>query len=85
MSKLFTVSLPADGGQAVSSRVVKTAISELIASEDQNAPLSDHKIQALCAARGMRVSRRTIAKYRSALGLPSAAGRRANAKIDSEN
>lgn len=85
MSKLFTVSLPADGGQAVSSRVVKTAISELIASEDQNAPLSDHKIQALCAARGMQVSRRTIAKYRSALGLPSAAGRRANAKIDSEN
>ncbi|MBS1403158.1 MAG: RNA polymerase factor sigma-54 [Oscillospiraceae bacterium] len=82
MSSLFTVSLPADGGQAVSSRVVKAAIAELIAAEDPNAPLSDHKIQALCAARGIQVSRRTIAKYRSALGLPSAAGRRANAKID---
>jgi RNA polymerase sigma-54 factor len=59
-------------GAAVSSTSVKDVIAGLIRGEDAHKPLSDQQIVALLAGQGLAVARRTVAKYREALGfLPS--------------
>jgi len=57
---------------------VKALIRDCIAREDARAPYSDEKLAALLRGKGAAVSRRTVAKYRGALGIAAAAGRRRN-------
>lgn len=52
-------------------------LRKIIDSEDPKHPLSDEKIVSLLAAEGAEVSRRTVAKYRSELGIPAAFARKA--------
>lgn len=59
-----------------SSLAVKQAIRELVDAEDKEHPASDAKLVALLAERGMAVSRRTVNKYRTALGILSTSKRR---------
>ncbi|MDD6160934.1 MAG: RNA polymerase factor sigma-54 [Oscillospiraceae bacterium] len=54
----------------------KDAIRTLIAAEDPAKPASDQKLSELLSEQGIRISRRTVAKYREELGVPSAAGRK---------
>jgi RNA polymerase sigma-54 factor len=65
----------ADGGDAVSAEAVKSHIAKLIAAEG-DAILSDDKLVDLLKARGFEIARRTVAKYREALGLGSSVQRR---------
>jgi RNA polymerase sigma-54 factor len=58
----------ADGGGA-SSTAVRAKIKKLIRDENADAPLSDSRIAELLAGEGIAVARRTVAKYREALGL----------------
>ncbi len=59
-------------GEDVSSKSVQEEIRKIVASEDPRKPLSDEKIAALLGASGVRIARRTIAKYRDMMGvLPS--------------
>jgi len=58
-------------GAAVSSESVKSHIKELIDAENVYRPLSDQKIMELLGKRGIVVSRRTVAKYREELSIPS--------------
>jgi RNA polymerase sigma-54 factor len=64
----------ASGGTAAKS--VKKRISELIQGEDKRKPLSDQQIADLLRDGGLRISRRTVAKYREELGIPSSMARR---------
>ena len=59
-----------------SSLAVKQAIQELVDTEDKRHPLSDAKLVTLLAERGMDVSRRTVNKYRTALGILSTTKRK---------
>ena len=68
----------ADGGE-VSKDEVAEKIRALIDGEDKAAPLSDEKIARALAAAGLKVARRTVAKYRLKLGLPGTAERAAGA------
>jgi len=45
-------------------------IKKLVAEEDSNKPLSDSKITSLLATQGIKVARRTVAKYREAMTIP---------------
>lgn len=56
---------------AVSSESVKHAIKRLIGQEDSHNPLSDTQLQAALSDEGIAVSRRTVNKYRTSLGIPS--------------
>lgn len=58
-----------DGGEC-SSTAIRALIRKLIAAECTVKPLSDSKIAELMAEQGIQVARRTIAKYREALGIP---------------
>ena len=72
MKFFFTTGYRAADGAAVSSTSVKDVIAALIRGEDPGKPLSDQQIVALLTAQGLAVARRTVAKYREALGfLPS--------------
>jgi len=66
----------ADGGDAVSAEAVKSHIAKLIAAESADAILSDDKLVELLTARGFDIARRTVAKYREAIGLGSSVQRR---------
>jgi RNA polymerase sigma-54 factor len=65
-----------DGENAVSAEAVKAAIRQLIEAEDAKAVLSDDTLVDLLRARGFDLARRTVAKYREAIGLGSSVQRR---------
>ncbi|MCW1382168.1 RNA polymerase factor sigma-54 [Novosphingobium sp. KCTC 2891] len=66
----------ADGEGSVSAEAVKAAIRQLIDAEDAKAVLSDDALVDLLKARGFDLARRTVAKYREAIGLGSSVQRR---------
>jgi len=66
----------ADGGEAVSAEAVKSAIKALIAAEDPKKILSDDTLVELLNAKGFDIARRTVAKYREAMGIGSSVQRR---------
>ena len=72
----FANGLPAGGGGEVSSVSVKNRIKLLIERENPGSPLSDAKICELLAREGIDISRRTVAKYREELNIPSSAKRK---------
>jgi RNA polymerase sigma-54 factor len=65
-----------DGGDAVSAEAVKSHIKTLIAAERGDAILSDDQLVDLLRAKGFDIARRTVAKYREAIGLGSSVQRR---------
>ncbi|MES2754918.1 MAG: RNA polymerase factor sigma-54 [Pseudomonadota bacterium] len=64
----------ADGGEAVSASAVKSALKALIVAETDI--LSDDTLVELLQAKGFDIARRTVAKYREALGIGSSVQRR---------
>lgn len=63
-------------GEDQSSVAVRAKIRKLIGAEDRRKPLSDSKIVALLKEDGVVVARRTVAKYREAMDIPSSSQRR---------
>jgi len=73
----FTSAVPAaDGGEAVSSEAVRSRIKALVDAEDPKKVLSDDRIVDTLKQEGIDVARRTVAKYREAMGIPSSVERR---------
>jgi RNA polymerase sigma-54 factor len=80
----FTSAIQAsDGGDAVSAESVKTKIRELIDGERGGKILSDDKLVELLNEAGFDIARRTVAKYREAMGIGSSVERRRAAAIQS--
>lgn len=65
-----------DGGEAASAEAVKSHIRALIAAERPDAILSDDTLVEMLRERGFDIARRTVAKYREAIGLGSSVQRR---------
>lgn len=72
----FSEGLETSNGDSISNKNVKIRIKELIESEDKNKPLTDEKICKLLNQEGIKIARRTVAKYREQLGIPVAKLRR---------
>ncbi len=70
LGSLFGSGITDDSGTVQAAGAVQSQIADLIADEPAGKPLSDAKLGQLLAARGLPVARRTIAKYREALGIP---------------
>jgi RNA polymerase sigma-54 factor len=68
----FTSGLESDNGEDISNQVVKQRVKDIIATEHPQDPLNDDKIAELLKQEGIRIARRTVAKYREQLGLPIA-------------
>jgi RNA polymerase sigma-54 factor len=76
MKYFFCRALPTARGEDVSTQRAKEALREWIDREDKRKPYSDQALSESLRAQGILLSRRTVAKYRDELGIPSAAGRR---------
>jgi RNA polymerase sigma-54 factor len=63
-------------GEDVSSVAIRARIRKLIADEDPGKALSDAQLAEILSREGVKVARRTVAKYREALGLASSSERR---------
>ncbi|MDR3331829.1 MAG: RNA polymerase factor sigma-54 [Synergistaceae bacterium] len=74
LSSFFSRNLSAEGDQ--SQDMALCQIRRIIAEEDPTKPYSDHEICARLERRGICIARRTVAKYREQIGLPSACGRK---------
>ncbi len=68
----FTSGLESDNGEDISNSVVKDRVKEIIANELSDDPLNDDKIADMLKQEGIRIARRTVAKYREQLSLPIA-------------
>lgn len=65
-----------DSEDKVSSTSIKHMLQDIIAKEDSTNPLSDEAIAKILSERGIKISRRTVAKYRQELGIPSTMSRK---------
>jgi RNA polymerase sigma-54 factor len=73
----FTASIPSIGGaEAHSAEAVRDRIREMIDRESASEILSDDRIVALLSSDGVNIARRTVAKYREAMHIPSSVERR---------
>ena len=72
----FSSHVGTDGGGEASSTAIKEHLKELIGAENPKKPLSDNKLSELLAARGFKVARRTVAKYREMLGIGGSSERK---------
>ena len=64
------------GSKEVSSSSVKETIRLLIQEENKSKPLSDQKIVEILEEQNVQIARRTVAKYRESLGIPSSSRRK---------
>ena len=62
--------------EGLSSNSVKSIIKDIIDSENQKKPFSDQNMVKLLKEKGIEISRRTVAKYREEMGIPSSSKRR---------
>ncbi|MGM9786710.1 MAG: RNA polymerase factor sigma-54 [Candidatus Cryptobacteroides sp.] len=68
----FSEGLENQDGEEVSTRELKKALQECVDTEDKRKPLTDDELVERMTAKGYKVARRTIAKYRDQLGIPKA-------------
>jgi len=75
LDRFFCVGrLVGDGEESVSAVAVKCRLAALVNAEDRES-LTDEELAGKLSADGLKISRRTVAKYRAELGIPSAAER----------
>ena len=72
----FTAGFTGEDGTSVSNRAVMEKIKELIDKENPAKPLSDEQLAQMLKAGGLAVARRTVAKYREGMNIPSSSLRR---------
>lgn len=72
----FSVNLDTDDGDGASSTGVKDTLQDLVEKENKNRPLTDQEISEKLQELGIKISRRTVAKYRDELNIPSSTLRR---------
>ncbi len=65
----FSSALSTEDGEEVSAKAAKSRIQEIVSKEDLKKPLSDQKIADILREEGLKIARRTVAKYREQLGI----------------
>jgi RNA polymerase sigma-54 factor len=77
LRKFFSAGQETEAGDSVSWGAIKAKMQEIISRENKSKPLSDDDIVDTLKADGIVLARRTVAKYRKALNIPSARQRKA--------
>ena len=72
----FSSHVSTESGGECSATAIRAIIKKLVAAENPTKPLSDSKMASVLADKGINVARRTIAKYREMLGIPSSSERK---------
>jgi RNA polymerase sigma-54 factor len=69
LKSFFTSKIIKKSGKVVGAEDLKTAIKDIIESEDKNKPLSDLEIVKLLDTQDFSIARRTVAKYRESMNI----------------
>ncbi len=77
LRRFFTEGMRSDTGEDVSTRVLKLKIKKMIEAEDPHHPITDDEVAKRLARDGVKMSRRTVAKYRDQMRIPGSRERRA--------
>ncbi len=72
----FSSHVAASDGTEMSSTAIRAKIRKLVAQEEADKPLSDSRIAEILSQEGVQVARRTVAKYREALGIAPSSERK---------
>ena len=72
----FSAGVSGNHGEGISSNSIKEFIKEIVDSEDPRSPYSDQTMVSMLGEKGINISRRTVAKYRDELSIPSSSKRR---------
>ncbi|HKV32966.1 MAG TPA: RNA polymerase factor sigma-54 [Pyrinomonadaceae bacterium] len=77
LRRFFTEGMLNEDGEEVSTRIIKLQIKKLIEEEDSHNPITDDQVVKILAKDGIKLSRRTVAKYRDQMSIPGSRERRA--------
>ena len=77
LRRFFTEGMMNEEGEEVSTRIIKLKIKKLIEDEDSHNPITDDQVVKILAKDGIKLSRRTVAKYRDQMQIPGSRERRA--------
>ena len=82
LKKFFSASISSsEDSETHAASAVRETIKSLISSEISSKPLSDDKLAGILNKEGMDVARRTVAKYRDMLNIPSSSQRRRESRL----
>jgi RNA polymerase sigma-54 factor len=77
LRRFFTEGMLNEEGEEISTRIIKLQIKKLIEEEDSRNPITDDQVVKILAKDGIKLSRRTVAKYRDQMHIPGSRERRA--------
>jgi RNA polymerase sigma-54 factor len=77
LRRFFTEGMMNEDGEEISTRIIKLKIKKLIEDEDSHNPITDDQVVKILAKDGIKLSRRTVAKYRDQMSIPGSRERRA--------
>ncbi len=77
LRRFFTEGMTNEEGEEVSTRIIKLRIKKLIEEEDTHNPVTDDQIVKILLKEGIKLSRRTVAKYRDQMSIPGSRERKA--------
>jgi RNA polymerase sigma-54 factor len=77
LRRFFTEGMLNEEGEEVSTRIIKLKIKKLIEEEDSHNPITDDQVVKILVKGGIKLSRRTVAKYRDQMSIPGSRERRA--------
>jgi RNA polymerase sigma-54 factor len=77
LRRFFTEGMMNEEGEEISTRIIKLKIKKLIEEEDSHNPITDDQVVKILAKDGIKLSRRTVAKYRDQMHIPGSRERRA--------
>src|SRR6266446_141258 len=77
LRRFFTEGMLNEEGEEVSTRIIKLKIKKLIEEEDSHNPITDDQVVKILVKDGIKLSRRTVAKYRDQMRIPGSRERKA--------
>jgi RNA polymerase sigma-54 factor len=77
LRRFFTEGMVNEDGEEVSTRIIKLRIKKLIEEEDSHNPITDDQVVKILVKEGIKLSRRTVAKYRDQMSIPGSRERKA--------
>lgn len=76
LRRFFSEGMLNEDGEEVSTRIIKLRIKKMIEEEDSHKPITDDKIAKILGKEGIKLSRRTVAKYRDQMQIPGSRERK---------
>ncbi len=76
LRRFFSEGMMNEDGENVSTRILKLQIKKMVEEEDSKKPMTDDKIAKLLGKEGVKLSRRTVAKYRDQMNIPGSRERK---------